>query len=93
MLDADLICDLWAPAIYNSWGMLARTVVIMRRTRGPAYLYHFEYLASVAKRYLARTGNVYPKGVPQIAPPDEWLAEDRERLKWTNRSQQDDALQ
>ncbi|HME82247.1 MAG TPA: hypothetical protein VKF82_09240 [Candidatus Eremiobacteraceae bacterium] len=76
MLDADLVCDLWAPVVLADWTAMAGTIVVMRRTRGPELFENFEYLALLSKRYLDRNVSVYPKGQPRIAPADAWAAED-----------------
>ncbi|MBV8170300.1 MAG: hypothetical protein JO219_00020 [Candidatus Eremiobacteraeota bacterium] len=76
MLDADLVCDLWAPVVFGHWEDMADAIVVMRRTRGPELFENFEYLACISKRYLDRSVSVYPKGLPRIAPEDKWAAED-----------------
>jgi len=58
---------------------MAQTVAIMRRSRGDQNLASFEYLAYVAKRWLEGNPKVYPRGVPRLAAPDPWLADDRKR--------------
>lgn len=76
ILDADMVCDLWAPVVEGAWDSMADTIVVMRRKRGPELLENFEYLALLSKRYLAHETSVYPKNAPRIAPPDKWSAED-----------------
>lgn len=76
MLDADLVLDLWGPVVERAWGMLADTIVVMRRTRGQALFEDFEYLAVLNKQYRAIHPTAYPKGALHIAPPDRWAKED-----------------
>jgi hypothetical protein len=76
MLDADLVCDLWAPVVMSTWALMADAIVVMRRTRGPEMLENFEYLANICQRYWTRNPSVYPRGLPRIAPADKWAAED-----------------
>ncbi len=78
ILDADMVCDLWAPVIQGVWDNMADTIVVMRRSRGPELLENFEYLALLSVRYLKRNQSVYPKNLPRIAPPDRWLAIDQQ---------------
>jgi hypothetical protein len=75
-LDADLVCDLWSPVVLGAWRRLEGTIVVMRRTRGPALFENFEYLALLSQRHTERYPSNYPKGMPRIAPPDRWAAED-----------------
>jgi len=77
MLDADLVCDLWGPTIDRTWDLLAETIVILRRARGPALFEDFEYLAFFNKQYRARHPSAYPAGAARIAPPDRYAKEDR----------------
>ena len=79
MLEPDIICELWAPAIYNSWLAMVQTTAITRRSRGNQHFANFEYLAYVAQQWLEGNPDVYPRGVPRLAAPDPWLAEDRKR--------------
>ena len=76
MLDADLVCDLWGSFIDRAWTLLADTIVIMRRTRGPALFEDFEYIAALNKQYQARHPSSYPREIAHIAPPDRWAKED-----------------
>jgi len=77
MLEADLICALWANVIYATWRSMAQAVVIMRRSRGDQAFAHFEYLAYLSKQWIDRHEPVYPKDLPRLAPPDRYLVEDR----------------
>jgi hypothetical protein len=76
MLDADLVCDLWAPVVLGAWGRLAGAIVVLRRTRGSSLLENFEYLVMLSQRYVERHPSDYPKGMPRIALPDRWAKED-----------------
>ncbi len=76
MLDADTVCDLWAPVVFADWNSMADAIVVMRRTRGPELFENFEYLAAISSRYLERNKSVYPKNLPRIAPADRWAAQD-----------------
>ncbi|MBV8222011.1 MAG: hypothetical protein JO293_01505 [Candidatus Eremiobacteraeota bacterium] len=76
ILDADMVCDLWAPVVLGAWERMADAIVVMRRTRGPELLENFEYLALLSVRYLERSQSVYPKNLPRIAPADRWAAQD-----------------
>ena len=76
ILDKDLVCDLWPAVVLNTWRTMALAIVVARRTRGPAFMENFEYLASISKRFLEQHPTDYPQGIPRIAPEDKWLAED-----------------
>lgn len=76
VLDADLVCDLWAPVVAAAWENTARATVVARRTRGPAMMENFEYLALLARRHMARHPTSYPKNEPRIAPQDPWVKDD-----------------
>jgi hypothetical protein len=76
ILDADMVCDLWAPVVRGAWDDMADAIVVMRRARGPELLENFEYLALLSGRYLERSESVYPKNLPRIAPADKWAAQD-----------------
>lgn len=77
MLDADLICELYAPVVHSAWQSMAQAIVIMRRSRGDRAFAHFEYLAYLSKQWIDANKPVYPQGVPRLAPPDRWLPQDR----------------
>lgn len=76
ILDADLVCDLWAPVVTGTWDRMADAIVVSRRTRGESLYENFEYLAYISERFIARRPSYYPQGVPRIAPADHWAKED-----------------
>ena len=80
IVSRDVVCDLWAPVVLGFWEDLAPLIVIMRRTRGETLLENFEMLACLCKRWLEVNRSTYPKGLPRIAPPDSWAAQDERAI-------------
>lgn len=76
ILDADTVCDLWAPVVLGAWEDMADVIVVMRRTRGITAFENFEYLALLCRRYVELHASAYPSGEPRIAPADRWAAQD-----------------
>jgi len=76
IVSKDIVLDLWAIVITTFWTRIAPTIVVMRRTTGPALYENFEMLACLAQRWLAKNAATYPKNLPRTAPPDRWAEED-----------------
>lgn len=59
------------------WNVLAPTIAVLRRKRGPMQYESFEYIAMRAKRWRgAHPNGTYPARTPRAALVDKWLATD-----------------
>ena len=59
------------------WNVLAPTIAVLRRKRGPMQYESFEYIAMRAKRWRAAHPNgTYPGRTPRALLVDSWLATD-----------------
>ena len=76
IVSRDFVCDLWAPVVIGYWEDFAPLIVVMRRLDTDAFLENFDMLAYLCRRWLEVNRSAYPKGMPRIAPPDPWAAED-----------------
>jgi hypothetical protein len=74
IIDADLLCDLWAPIIIMSWDRLSSWARSSREAHGNQSLYeNFEYLAVLAQQHMdAHPAGSYPKNMPRSPSGSIW---------------------
>lgn len=80
IVSRSVACDLWGPVVIGYWEDFAPMIVVMRRTATDALMENFEALACLCKRWFEVKRTAYPKGLPRIAPPDPWAAEDERAI-------------
>ncbi len=79
LVDADLVFEMWASIVRQTWERLAPFTAISRRTVGDALWDNFEYLAVSAQGWLAaHPKGTYPAHVPRSGLKDEWLDADKQ---------------
>jgi hypothetical protein len=79
LVDRDLMLEMWAGVVIQSWERLAPVVAIYRRRVGDALWENFEYLTVLARGWIAaHPKGTYPAGVQRIGLKDEWLEADKQ---------------
>jgi hypothetical protein len=78
LVDRDLMLEMWASVVIQSWERLTPVVAIYRRRVGDALWENFEYLTVLARQWIAaHPKGAYPAGVQRIELKDEYLEADK----------------
>ncbi len=77
LIDERTCLELYARLVNYYWDRLAAVVAILRRSRGPAQYENFEYLALLAKRWIAEhPKGAYPARAQRLKIVDPWQEAD-----------------
>lgn len=67
MMDERIACELWSGIVLSTWNALRPLTKVIRTTIGEGVWINFEYMAVLAKRYIAQNPNgYYPAGVERL---------------------------
>jgi hypothetical protein len=79
LVDRDLMLEMWASVVIQSWERLTPVVAIYRRRVGDALWENFEYLTVLARQWIAaHPKGAYPAGVQRIELKDEYFEADKQ---------------
>ena len=73
IIDRQIVCDVWSAIILRSWRSLAPIVTYYRQDAGDELWENFEYLAVLAKRYMAAHPSSYPPRWPRMPTDPSWV--------------------